>query len=219
MAIATHVKLPPGDDCVVLDAGSGTGHWLARMADAMTSPVVGLGLDISRDAARYAARLLPLLAFAVADLWAEWPVRDATVDVVVSIFAPKNFADTARVLRPGGLLALAYPGPEHLVELRDRFRLLRQHSATASRYADMAACLIGPPSIARIYSRAVLDAAATRAAILMGPNAHHVDPSIVGADFAPLTVTFDIHVIFATKPTGGGSLPRPPARTITQCSP
>src|SRR5206468_1280309 len=69
----------------------------------------------------------PALAFAVADLWAEWPVHDAVADLVISIFAPKNFTETARVLRPGGWLAVVYPGPNHLIELSNRFGLMRQH--------------------------------------------------------------------------------------------
>jgi 23S rRNA (guanine745-N1)-methyltransferase len=43
-----------------------------------------------------------MLAFAVANLWTEWPVQDAALDLVISIFAPKNFPEAARVLRPGG---------------------------------------------------------------------------------------------------------------------
>ena len=59
--------------------------------------MVGLGLDISSEAGRYAARRWPSLAFATVDLWREWPIRDAAVDLVVSVVAPKNFAETARV--------------------------------------------------------------------------------------------------------------------------
>src|SRR5215469_10770380 len=110
----------------ILDAGSGTGHHLARLAARSPGSVTSLGLDISKDAARRAARRWTKVAFAVADLWAEWPVPDAAIDLVVSIFAPKNFRETSRVLRPGGWLALAYPGPDHLIELRGRFGLLRQ---------------------------------------------------------------------------------------------
>jgi len=36
-------------------------------------------------------------------------VHDAAFDLVISIFAPKNFAETARVLAPGGWLAVVYP--------------------------------------------------------------------------------------------------------------
>ena len=124
-----------------MDAGSGTGHHLARIAARLPGCVIGLGLDISKTATRQAARHWPSVAFAVADLWAEWPVRDEAVDLVVSIFAPRNFPEMARVLRPGGWLALAYPGPGHLIELRDRFGLLGQHGESSERYADMVTAL------------------------------------------------------------------------------
>jgi len=182
----------------ILDAGSGTGHHLARIVARLPGTITGLGLDISKDAARLAARRWPTPAFAVADLWAEWPVHDAAVDLVVSIFAPKNFPEVARVLRPSGWLALAYPGPDHLIELRDRFGLMRQHAT--QWYSEIVCCFIGEPSIHRLRSRSVLDPAMARAVILMGPNALHVDPSslVVGPD--PLAVTFDINVLFAQKP-------------------
>jgi 23S rRNA (guanine745-N1)-methyltransferase len=183
----------------VLDAGSGTSDHLAKIAAKITGPFIGLGLDISKDAARYASRRWPDLAFAVADLWVSWPVHDAVADLVVSIFAPKNFPETARVLRPGGWLALAYPGPDHLIELRQRFPLLRQHDQRARRYLDAIARLISPPTGVRLRQRVALDPAAVRLAILMGPSARHISPSIL-EESAPLAVTFDIHVLFARKP-------------------
>ena len=182
----------------VLDAGSGTGHHLARLA--ATSPgVASLGLDISKDAARRAARRWTTIAFAVADLWAEWPVHDTAIDLVVSIFAPKNFREMSRVLRPDGWLAVAYPGPDHLIELRGRFGLLRQNAEAPERYIDMATRFVGPPTIARLRSRAVLDPAMARAAILMGPNACHVDPSTLDVGSHPLAITFDINILFARR--------------------
>jgi 23S rRNA (guanine745-N1)-methyltransferase len=198
--VAAHVNETAHLSQHVLDAGSGTGHHLARIATRLSGSVIGLGLDISKDAARQAARRWPVLAFAVSDLWSEWPVRDAAIDLVVSIFAPKNYPETARVLRPGGWLALAYPGPEHLIELRDRFGLLRQHEGSPGRYADMATRLVGPSSITRLRRRAALDPATARAAILMEPNARHVGPSTLDVGPHPLTLTFDINVLFARKP-------------------
>jgi 23S rRNA (guanine745-N1)-methyltransferase len=183
----------------VLDAGSGTGHHLARIAARLPGTVIGLGLDISKDAARQAARHWPTAAFAVADLWGEWPVHDTAVDLVVSVFAPKNFPEMARVLRPGGWLGLAYPGPEHLIELRGRFGLLRQHKESSGRYAEVTARFIGPPSSARLHHRAVLHPAIVRAAIMMGPNARHVDPTALDVGCEPVAVTFDINILFARK--------------------
>jgi 23S rRNA (guanine745-N1)-methyltransferase len=198
--VAAHVEQWARGTQHVLDAGSGTGHHLARIAAGLPGSVISVGFDISKDATRQAARRWPSVAFAVADLWAEWPVRDEAVNLVVSIFAPKNFPEMARVLRPGGWLALAYPGPEHLIELRDRFGLLRQHGENSWRYADMVTRFVGPSSVTRLHRRAVLDPATARAVILMGPNARHVDPAILDVGPDPLAVTFDINTVFARKP-------------------
>jgi 23S rRNA (guanine745-N1)-methyltransferase len=199
-AIVRQIERSARDPRYVLDAGSGTGHHVARIASSLPSSVISLGLDISKDAARQAARRWPTTAFAVADLWSEWPVHDAATDLVISIFAPKNFPEMGRVLRPGGWLVVTYPGPDHLIELRDRFRLLRQHEADSERYADVVTRFVSPPTIARLRSRAVLDSPMARAVILMGPNARHVDPTSLDVGPDPLAVTFDINVLFARKP-------------------
>ena len=197
--IVRKVERSPRSSQHVLDAGTGTGHHLARIAARLAGSVIGVGLDISKDAARHATRRWPALAFAVADLWGEWPVHEAAIDLVVSIFAPKNFPEMARVLRPGGWLALAYPGPEHMIELRDRLGLLRQDEGSPGRYAEMATRLVGPSSVTRLRRRAALDPAKARAVILMGPNARHVDPTSLEVGPAPLAVTFEISILFARK--------------------
>jgi 23S rRNA (guanine745-N1)-methyltransferase len=207
-AIAEHVRGVDANPAFapwrILDAGFGTGHHLAKLAAALPAPVVGLGLDIAREAARQAARRWPHHAFAVADLWGEWPVHDAGVDLVVSIFAPKNLPEVARVLRPGGWFAMVYPGPDHLVELGDRFRLIGQHDDKTERYRDLARRFIGSPTIHRLFSRTVLEATAIRAAILMGPNARHIASSILDAELGPepgpTPVTFDVTLLFSRKP-------------------
>jgi 23S rRNA (guanine745-N1)-methyltransferase len=201
--IARHMQhdTAPANHCwCVLDAGCGTGHHLNGISAGLRTPAVGLGLDISSEAGRYAARRWPSLAFATVDLWREWPIRDAAVDLVVSVVAPKNFAETARVLRPGGWLAMAYPGPEHLVELRQRFGLMRQHEAKGRRYEEAVASLIGPPTAARLLERTLLTPTSIRDAVLMGPNAHRIVEASFEADPRPMLVTFDIVLLFARKP-------------------
>jgi 23S rRNA (guanine745-N1)-methyltransferase len=165
----------------------------------LKAPVIGLGLDISSAAGRHAARRWPNLAFATADVWRQWPVRDATADLVMSVFAPKNFAETARVLRPGGLLAMAYPEPNHLLELRRDFGLMRQHEAKADRNMEAVAKHIGPPITARFLRRTKLGLAGIRDVILMGPNAHAVTTAALQIDADSLRVTFDIVMLFAWK--------------------
>jgi 23S rRNA (guanine745-N1)-methyltransferase len=183
----------------VLDGGSGTGHHLARIEAALSLPVIGLGLDISKDATRHAARRWPKLAFAVADLSAEWPVKCETVDLILSIFAPRNFSEAARVLRRGGWIAVAYPGPEHLLELRHRFGLLNHHAHKSERLNAAANRLIGPTTTFRHHRKVTLDAAAVRAAIMMGPNAHHIAPWKLAAEIGPTAVTFDIAILLARR--------------------
>jgi 23S rRNA (guanine745-N1)-methyltransferase len=191
--------VPAGELGRILDAGCGTGLHLAHITAALGSATTGLGLDISAAAARLAARGWPDIAFAVCDLWTEWPVHDASIGLVMSIFAPRNFAETARVLRPGGWRALVYPGPGHLTELRYRYALLGQRQGKAGHYAEAAARAIGPLEVTRVVRRAVLHAGAVRAAVLMGPNARHLAPAALAARTRPMAVTFDIALLLARK--------------------
>lgn len=93
---------------VVLDAGCGEGTYLATI-DAPAR----LGIDIAKAGVRLAARRWRDCRWAVASSF-QLPVDDATVDAVVSVFAPRAFAEFRRVLRPGGVAVLASPGPDHL---------------------------------------------------------------------------------------------------------
>jgi 23S rRNA (guanine745-N1)-methyltransferase len=191
--------MPAGRDRHVLDAGCGTGHHLARIAAALGRGTIALGLDISVTAARLAARGWSGMAFAVADLWSDWPVQDAAVDLVISIFAPRNFAEMARVLRPGGWLALVYPEANHLIELRRRYRLLGQRGDKARHYSEAASRTIGPASVTRIVRRTLLAPGAVRDLVLMGPKARDPARSTLPAEAEPIGVTFDIAVLLARK--------------------
>jgi hypothetical protein len=96
-------------------------------------------------------------------------------------------------------LAVSYPSRDHMAELRDHFGLMRRHESAAQRYTEAAGRLIGPPTLHRLRRRTVLDNAAVRSAILMGPNARHIAASALEAELGPLAVTFDVIVSFARK--------------------
>lgn len=111
----------------ILDAGCGEGYYLARLQQSLLArnyQARCIGLDISKDAIRMAARRYKQACFVVANI-KEWLVfDDDAMRVVLNIFAPRNPAEFARVLAPGGLLVVVIPGSEHLQELRAKLHLL-----------------------------------------------------------------------------------------------
>lgn len=101
---------------VVVDLGSGTGDLLAALAQMR--PIIGIGIDLSTDAADYAARKHPDLTWVVANADRTLPLLDRTVDLVVSIHGRRNPQECARVLTPGGFVLVAVPAPDDLIALR-----------------------------------------------------------------------------------------------------
>jgi 23S rRNA (guanine745-N1)-methyltransferase len=195
IADAIREDLPQGTPAI-LDAGCGTAYHLHRLAGVGRCA----GLDLSKDAAAHAARQYPDHAFAVADIWRDWPVRDACVDVVLSIFAPKNFPEAARVLRPGGVLAVVFPGPDHLIELRRAFGLLDQGEGKTESYAASMADAVGPPRARHLRATARLGAADIANVILMGPNAHRTKLEALPPE-GSRDVTVDLELLIAHKQT------------------
>jgi len=101
----------------VLDAGCGEGYYLEQLAANLPQDTHFLGTDIARDAARMAAKRYPSMQCAVASSF-DLPLPDASVDVVLRVFAPASEQEIARVLKPGGLFLWVHPGAQHLFELR-----------------------------------------------------------------------------------------------------
>lgn len=108
------VSAMTGQGRVVLDAGCGEGYYTAAFAEHNQV----LGIDISKDALRYASSRCKNARFAVASI-SDIPLPDACADTVVTIFAPDSNREFLRVLRPGGHLITALPMEEHLWELKE----------------------------------------------------------------------------------------------------
>ncbi|GAA3957601.1 methyltransferase domain-containing protein [Gordonia caeni] len=119
---AVSSRLDPAAD-VIVDAGAGTGHYLSAALD--TAPAaLGIGCDLSKYCARAAARAHPRALSVVADLWDTLPIASSAADAVLSIFAPRNLAETARILAPGGRWLLVTPAPDHLAQVRESLGML-----------------------------------------------------------------------------------------------
>ncbi|OAR24002.1 methyltransferase type 11 [Streptomyces sp. ERV7] len=105
------------DRGTIVDAGCGTGYYLAGVLDQLPG-ARGLGLDTSVRALRSAARVHRRAAAASWDVFRPFPLADEVADVVLDVFAPRNPSEFHRVLRPTGRLIVVRPTDRHLAELR-----------------------------------------------------------------------------------------------------
>jgi 23S rRNA (guanine745-N1)-methyltransferase len=189
--------LDGGPPRTVLDAGGGTGAHLAGVLDRAPG-AVGVVLDASRYAARRAARVHPRAMAVVADSWARWPVRDTALDRVLVVFAPRNGAETARVLRPGGRLVVVTPAADHLAELVGPLGLLTVDPAKADRLAATLGPHLRPVAATAHREELALDRAAVRTLVGMGPHARHLGEEELATRVAalpePVTVTVAVDV-------------------------
>ena len=102
------------EDAAILDIGCGEGYYTHAFA-ALTQET--WGLDVSKTAVRFGAKRYPQVNFCVASSQ-RLPFSDNSFDAVVRIYAPCNAGELARVVRPGGWVITATPGPRHLLELK-----------------------------------------------------------------------------------------------------
>jgi len=114
----------PDDGELVVEVGAGTAYYLAGVVGARTG-WRGIALDVSRYAARRAAKVDPRIGAVVCDAWRELPLRDGVAQVILNVFAPRNAQEMARILAPGGTLLVVTPNQAHLGELVDVLGLVR----------------------------------------------------------------------------------------------
>jgi SAM-dependent methyltransferase len=109
------LSIPSGG--VALDVGSGPGNVTAQLARAAGPDGLALGIDISEPmlARAVEAQAGPNVGFLHADAQ-QLPLRDETVDAAVSLAVlqlipdpAQTLSEIARVLRPGGRMAVMVP--------------------------------------------------------------------------------------------------------------
>ena len=179
----------------VLDIGAGTGHHLARVLDALPERV-GLALDASSAALRRAARAHPRAAAIGADAWQPLPLRDGVAALILSVFAPRNPAEMARMLAPGGVLLAVTPTTRHLHELVGPLGLLSVPEEKADRLDTQLASHFSLAERRPIEYSMFLTRDEAAQIVRMGPSAWHVDEQTVAERLAllpdPLPVTTSV---------------------------
>jgi 23S rRNA (guanine745-N1)-methyltransferase len=206
----------------VLDAGTGTGHYLRTLLDRFvpdrfepgcveSNPVEGggravdagsgivptaIGLDISKFALRRAARLNPEALNVVGDVWQPLPVADNAVDAITVVFAPRNAPEFARVLRRGGRLVVVTPRPGHLAEIAGQTGMLGIEPAKDERLAASLGGHFAPVEARDLDLALALSPRDVTRLAFMGPAGHHLDRSALAALEAALAPSTSVSARF-----------------------
>lgn len=201
-AIIEAVGTPARPDAVILDIGAGTGHYLAGVLDALPQ-ARGIALDTSVRSLQAAAHSHSRTIAATWDAFLPFPLADASVDVVLDVFSPRNPAEFARVLRPDGRLVIARPTPAHLAELRSEVAdMVAVDPAKEKRLAQALSGLFTEIETRAVTQTVRLENAQVRDLIGMTPSARHVDLSTLAlGEGGSLDVTLSV-LVTAYRPVG-----------------
>ncbi|AIT60787.1 methyltransferase domain-containing protein [Corynebacterium doosanense] len=166
--------VPDDASPVILEVGAGTGYYLSHTLDAVRG-ARGVGLDVSTSAAKSLAKAHPRLGCVVADAWESIPLRDASCDVISVVFAPRNPAEFARLLKPGGQVVVLTPAAGHLDELREPLGIIGVEEGKLTRLKEQAEGhleIVGSPQ--PLEFAMTLDKYAIAAQVGMSPSARHI---------------------------------------------
>jgi 23S rRNA (guanine745-N1)-methyltransferase len=163
----------------VLEVGCGEGYYIGGIAASLEQALC-FGVDISKESARLAAKRYRQVQFAVEDAKRKLLFEEDSVDAVMSVFAPRNPAEFARVLRTGGVVLVVSPEEHHLHEVRETFNL------PLGIEADKTAHIVGAFSDAlqlrsqtSIEYRMSLNQTELRDLVMMTPNAFHLEDNFI----------------------------------------
>jgi 23S rRNA (guanine745-N1)-methyltransferase len=181
----------------VADLGCGTGYYAAHLAHEIPNGTFLLA-DRSPIAVRMAMRIVPAATGVVLDLWRPLSVRDATADLAINVFAPRNPREFARIVRPSGVLIVVVPTGDHLQELRmagdGMLDIPRDKDEHVTEQLGPAGFVLEHAE--RIQYPAQIDASQRAALVGMGPSAHHTqalgDADVRRTDLDRVTVSVDV---------------------------
>jgi 23S rRNA (guanine745-N1)-methyltransferase len=117
---------------------------------------------------------------------------------VLSVFAPRNGPEMARILRPDGAVLVVAPTDRHLREIVGPLGMLKVEPGKRARLADQLAPALRLDGEHDVEWTMALSHEAVAALVAMGPSAHHVEPATLERAIAalpePVRVTASVTV-------------------------
>lgn len=176
----------------IVEVGAGTGYYLSHTLDTVEHSR-GVGLDVSTAAAKRLASAHPRVGSVVADAWSQLPLRDASIDAIMVVFAPRNAAEFARVLSDKGEVVVLTADAGHLAELREPLGIIDVEKGKVERMIAQASGHLEPVGPSEIVEFTMnLDQASIAAQIGMSPSARHIHPDVLHERIAELPETMDV---------------------------
>jgi 23S rRNA (guanine745-N1)-methyltransferase len=105
----------------ILDIGCGEGYYtneLIKFVKDQNIQASFIGLDISRDAIKFASSLNKEILWVVGNSH-YLPIKDSSVDCALSVFSPVKIPEIIRVLKGEGIFIRVLPGTNHLIQIRN----------------------------------------------------------------------------------------------------
>lgn len=105
----------------IVDLGCGEGSHLSHITSKLPIKSVPIGIDISKEGIKTAAKFYEKAIWLVGDL-ANIPLQSGSMDVLLNILSPANYAEFNRIANKDSLCIKIVPRKDYLYELRDYFK-------------------------------------------------------------------------------------------------
>ncbi len=163
----------------LLDVGCGEGYYVGHIQQHLNKALPNaeycmIGLDISKDAMRMAAKRYQQAHFVVANLKERLVFANDSLHILLNIFAPRNVAEFARVLMLGGIAIVVLPTPTHLEQLRSTLHLLQIEEHKQQKVIDQFASHFTLLHTKDISYQLPLNQSEIEHAVMMTPNSWHI---------------------------------------------
>jgi len=105
----------------ILDIGCGNGYYtneLMKSTQERNIPAYYFGLDMSKEAVKYASASNKFITWVVANSY-YLPFKEDSFHCILSIFSPVKIAECIRTIKNNGIFIRGLTGINHLIQIRD----------------------------------------------------------------------------------------------------